>query len=133
MLPLLLKEHQTGTHRFDALLRRSIPGLLLNVMNVGEAPYIDKRWFQNEVQFAKIKRFCPLKHVPNLGELGFKVVLLLFFWLEMSISTQIINIGFKLYKPIALDRVERWTILPPPPKKGTKLEPSSPKLGTCQN
>ena len=35
MLPLLLKEHQTGMHRFDALLfRRSFWALLLNVMNV---------------------------------------------------------------------------------------------------
>ena len=48
-----------------------------------------------------------------LGSLGSRLFFFYFFWLEMSISTQIINIGFKLYKPIALDRVERWTILPP--------------------
>ena len=32
MLLLLLKEHQTGTRRFDALLKKVNSGLLLNVM-----------------------------------------------------------------------------------------------------
>ena len=32
MLPLLLKEHQTGMRQFDALLEKINPGLLLNIM-----------------------------------------------------------------------------------------------------
>jgi hypothetical protein len=58
-------------------------------------------------------------------------LLFFFFRLEMSISTHIINIGFMLYKAMILNQVEKWTILLQ--NRGTNLEPSSPKLGTCQS
>jgi hypothetical protein len=40
---LLLKEHQTGTHRFDFVFEKVIMGLLLNVMpSAGDQIYIFK-------------------------------------------------------------------------------------------